>query len=72
MNFPQPRLSVCKTIGNFFRVQIYGPDWLQENKAFAIMDIGRGATKEEAIAQAEEWFKSMADDTTQDTRKSLE
>lgn len=63
MDFPQPRLRVVKTVGGFFRVYIHGPDSLQDNETFAVLDIGRGPTKEAAIAQAQEWFDRMADET---------
>lgn len=63
MDFPQPRLRLLKTIGGYFRVEVHGPDNLQDNIGCAVMDIGRGPTKEAALQQAREWFNSLKDDT---------
>ena len=63
MDFPIPRLSVVKTGGGYYRVEIHGRDSIQDNQTFAIMDIGRGPTKENALEQAQKWFKSIEDRT---------
>lgn len=63
MNFPQPALRVIKTVGGYFRVYIQGKDDLQDNLVYAVMDIGRGPTKDAALEQARAWFESMEDDT---------
>jgi len=63
MNYPQPKLRLVKTVGNFFRVYVHGPDDLQDNERAAVMDIGRGPTREAAFKQAREWFASMEDDS---------
>lgn len=68
MDYPQPMLSIVKTIGGYFRVEVHGEDSLQDNRRYALMDIGRGATKEEAIQQAKEWFDSMDDRTSTSTK----
>lgn len=63
MNFPQPALRIVKTVGGYFRVYIQGKDDLQDNLAYAVMDIGRGPTKDSALAQARTWFEMMEDNT---------
>ena len=63
MDYPQPRLSIVETIGGYFRVEVHGKDSVQNNLMYAVMDIGRGPTKEAALQQAREWFDSMVDRT---------
>lgn len=56
MDFPQPSISLYETIGGYFRVELHGPDYLRDNQVYFVADIGRGPTKEAALAQAREWF----------------
>ena len=60
--FPQPKLRVIHTVGNYWRVEIHGQDYLRDGpRNYAVMDIGRGATKAEALEQARAWFSTMED-----------
>ena len=69
MRFNQPTLRVVETMGGFFRVVVHGLDNLQQDSGlYAEMDIGRGATKDEALSQAEEWFCGMKDRTPRTKR----
>lgn len=57
--FRAPRLDVAETVGGYWRVRVHGEDDLQDGGRFAMMDIGRGKTKAQALAQAQEWFASI-------------
>lgn len=69
MNFPKPSLSVVKTVGGFFRVEVHGVDSLQDGQTYAVMDIGRGPTKEAALEDAMQWFAGIQDRTPQDKQR---
>lgn len=63
LNFTKPSLSVVKTVGGFFRVEVHGVDSLQDGQTYAVMDIGRGPTKEAALEDARQWFAGIQDRT---------
>ena len=57
-----PRLSICETVGGFFKVEIHGADELRDGpRNFSVMYIGMAWTKDEALAQARDWFASLKD-----------
>ncbi len=58
-----PSLRVVPTVGNYWRVVIHGEDNIRDGPAnYAEMDIGRGATKADALAEARAWFDGMKDE----------
>lgn len=59
--YPRPALRIFETVGGYWRVEIHGPDQLRDNKVYSVMDVGRGETREEAQAQAVEWFSSIVE-----------
>lgn len=71
MDFPQPRLAIVETVGGYFRVEIHGLDALQNNDRYAMMDIGRGPTKEAALEQARAWFAGIKDRTVPESTEKL-
>jgi hypothetical protein len=58
-----PTLRVVRTVGDYFRVVVHGIDNLGDGERYAEMDIGRAATKREALKQARDWFRRMEDST---------
>lgn len=57
--YETPRIEVAEIIGGYWRVILSGPDLLQNQddrlRCFNA-DIGRGRTREEALAAAATWF----------------
>jgi hypothetical protein len=55
-----PRLEVHVNMGGYYRVIAHGRDDLRDGDAnYAVLELGRGATKEEALAEADAWFAGM-------------
>lgn len=59
-DWPLPRLEVHQNIGGYWRVIAHGRDDNRDGDAnWSVLELGRGATKEEALAEADAWFAAM-------------
>ena len=64
--YSAPSLRLLQTVGGYYRVEISGPDQLQNQEdrpRCFLSDVSRALTKAEAVQMAREWFDRMIDDT---------
>jgi hypothetical protein len=58
----KPKLRVYETMGGYWRVVAHGEDEIRDQMnevPHAILPIAHGATREEAVARAREWFAQI-------------
>ena len=64
--YQAPTLRLVQTVGGYYRVEISGPDQLQDQVARPrcfLSDVARALTKDDALRMAREWFDRMRDDS---------
>lgn len=64
--YEAPVLRLVKTVGGYYRVEVSGPDQLQDQRdrpRCFVSDIARAPTREAVLRMAREWFDRMRDES---------